>query len=125
MTATIATVARAPQADGLAIFNATLGALETTGWTRERVDTYVRSDHDWTVRHQYNAGCWELHLERAPNHRRMLGGVLPADAGPRTAKIDLNRPPLASSRAVLSELFGVWHGLLAHPVSAGNEKEQA
>jgi hypothetical protein len=96
-------------AEGLAVFDGVIGALEAQGWTRLRVDTLqhpqaadLSSDVPNTVRHHYSSGVWELYFEPDAYWRR---GQATA-AGARQVRIRLDRPPLPTVPQVLSELFG-------------------
>src|SRR5262245_53126875 len=120
MTDLLARPPRAHHADGLAIFDATIAHLLDVGSSRPRVGTLVRDDHLHQVRHQFSAGCWELHFELRPNWERLdqrARTSVNATAGKRSAVIDLSKP-LPSGKAVLSELFGTWHAVCAHAVPA-------
>lgn len=118
----LAAVARAPHADGLAVFDGVLDALQAAGWTRLRVDTLTRPGVDYQIRHQFNCGVWEFHLERQPPWQYRDGIHLSPPPGPRCTLIDLHRPPLPTVAAVLSELFGP-HTLLAQPRPGSNGKD--
>lgn len=126
MTDLLAPTRRAHHSDGLAIFNATIALLEGAGWERMRVDTLVRSDLHYHVRHHYSAGRWELYFEPRPRWERLADiSNLPLATPPREALIDLHRPPLPSSRAVLADLFGQHHVICTHAATPGNGKAEA
>lgn len=123
MTTPTTAPAYAPHDAGYAIFVQVIAVLASAGWTRQRVDTLAREDHDWQVRHQFSAGCWELHFERGPDYQRTRGGTLPVGAPSRVAKIDLRRPPLPTAEQVISHLFGPnIHLARPRPSSNGQEK---
>lgn len=91
-------------AQGLALFQAVIDALQIAGWVRVRVDTFNHpSNADqrrsaMTVRHHYDHGTWELYYERDKYWNR--------DARPTSvARIRLDRelPPVET---VINELFG-------------------
>jgi len=99
MTNTTTRSPHAPHADGLAIFNGVLGALEAVGWRRHNADTLRREGTATQIRHQFSAGCWELHHELVDRDLRSDGDRL-------CAKIDLRRPPLPTVTDVMMQLFG-------------------
>lgn len=114
-----AALGHAPYSDGHRVFHETLRTLAAAGWTRLRVDTFTREDHDWVVRHHFDAGCWELHFERAPAHQRDRWNSMPLGSPSRVARINLRRPPLPTAAQVLSQLFGP-HMHLARPRASDN-----
>lgn len=88
---------------GLRRFEEILECLESAGWIKYRVDTYVRPEHareGMTVRHHYDHGTWELWFEK---DRYWFPQQAPTSV--RRALIRLDRP-LPTVREALSQLFG-------------------
>lgn len=114
MTQLLAPHQKATHADARAIFAAVLARLQEAGWTRQAVDTFIRWDNCWQVRHHHSAGVWELHFERQP-YWRLDGPTkgrssVPVADTPRVAKIDRHRS-LPSPAAILAQLFGPHHAV--------------
>lgn len=89
----------------LARFDEVIATLGLAGWKRHRVDTLIRlpltgNRDDWTIRHHYDHGTWELYFEI---DKYWSGGQTHPDA--RIAKIRMDRA-LPTINEVLSQLFG-------------------